>query len=50
MGASQSKSVSHYLAILSVFQTCEYRGVNVLDFLLSGETSLGSPNLLDPLR
>ena len=33
-------SVSDYLAILSVFQTCEYRGINVLDFLLSGETSL----------
>jgi len=34
------KSVSDYLAILSVFQTCEYRGLNVLDFLLSGESNL----------
>jgi hypothetical protein len=32
--------VSDYLAILSVLQTCEYRGLNVLDFLLSGKTSL----------
>jgi hypothetical protein len=33
-------SVSDYLTILSVFQTCEYRGINALDFLLSGETNL----------
>jgi hypothetical protein len=39
-GRFTRKSVSDYLAILSVFQTCEYRGKNVLDFLLSGETSL----------
>jgi hypothetical protein len=40
-GRFTKKSVSEYLAILSVFQTCEYQGVNVLDFLFSGETSLG---------
>ena len=39
-GLFTKKSVSDYLAILSVFQTCEYRGLNVLDFLLSGKTSL----------
>jgi DNA-directed RNA polymerase subunit RPC12/RpoP len=38
-GRFTRKSVRDYLAILSVFQTCEYRGVSVLDFLLSGETS-----------
>jgi hypothetical protein len=39
-GRFTKKSVSEYLTILSVFQTCEYRDLNVLDFLLSGETSL----------
>jgi hypothetical protein len=39
-GRFTRKSVSDYLAILSVFLTCEYRGVSVLDFLLSGETTL----------
>ena len=39
-GRFTRKSVSDHLAILTVFQTCEYRGVNVLDFLLSGQTSL----------
>jgi predicted RecB family nuclease len=39
-GRFTKKSVSDYLAILSVLQTCEYRGLNVLDFLLSGKTSL----------
>jgi hypothetical protein len=38
-GRVTRKSVSDYLAILSVFQTCEYRGVRVLDFLLSGQTN-----------
>jgi hypothetical protein len=33
-------SVCDYLTILSVFQTCEYRGLNALEFLLSGETNL----------
>jgi hypothetical protein len=39
-GASQKNRLGEYLAILSVLQTCEYRGLNVLDFLLSGETNL----------
>jgi predicted RecB family nuclease len=39
-GRLTKKSVGEYLAILSVFQTCEYRALNVLDFLLSGETNL----------
>ena len=38
-GRFTRKSVRDYLAILLFFQTCEYRGVSVLDFLLSGETS-----------
>jgi hypothetical protein len=36
-GRFTKKSVGEYLAILSVFQTCEYRGIKVLDFLLSGK-------------
>ena len=39
-GRFTRKSVSIHLAILTVFQTCEYRGASVLDFLLSGQTSL----------
>jgi hypothetical protein len=39
-GRLTMNSVSDYLTILSVFQTCEYRGINTLDFLLSGETNL----------
>lgn len=39
-GRFTMNSVSDYLTILSVFQTCEYRGINALDFLLSGETNL----------
>ena len=36
-GRFTKKSISDHLAILSVFQTCEYRGIDVLDFLLSDE-------------
>ena len=39
-GLFTKKSVGDYLTILSVFQTCEYRGLNVLGFLLSGKASL----------
>jgi hypothetical protein len=39
--------VSDYLTILSVFQTCEYQGVKVLKFLLTGETTFTFP---DPIR
>ena len=42
-GRFTKKSVSDYLAILSVVQTCEYRDLNVLDFLLSGNTNLTLP-------
>jgi Transposase IS66 family len=39
-GLFTKKTVRDYLTILSVFQTCDYRGLNVLDFLLSGKASL----------
>ena len=37
-GRFTRKSVGDYLVILSVFQTCEYQGENVLNFLLTGNT------------
>jgi hypothetical protein len=39
-GRFTMNSVSEYLAILTVFQTCEYRGLNVFDFLLANESNL----------
>jgi len=32
-------SLGVYLLLLSVFQSCEYNNINVLDYLLSGETA-----------
>lgn len=34
-GTSSRKSVDEYLTLLSVAETCEYRGINFLDFLCS---------------
>jgi predicted RecB family nuclease len=47
-GRFTKKSVRDYLAILSVFQTCEYQGKEVLKFLLSGETRFAFPNTPGP--
>src|SRR5438552_6224103 len=44
-GRFTKTSLSDYLAILGVFQTCEYRGGKVLDFLRSGETSFAFPSV-----
>jgi len=38
-GRLTKKSVSDYLTILSVVQTCEYQGEKALKFLLNGETT-----------
>jgi hypothetical protein len=38
-GRFTANSLHDYLAILSVVQTCEYRGLNALSFLLSGKTT-----------
>ncbi len=43
-GRFTKKSVSDYLTILSVFQTCEYQGIEVLKFLLTGETTFTFPD------
>jgi predicted RecB family nuclease len=39
-GTFTSSSIEELLTLVTVIQTCEYRGVNPLKFLLSGETSL----------
>lgn len=36
-GSSTKKGVDEYLTLLSVAQTCEYQGLDFLDFLRSGE-------------
>jgi predicted RecB family nuclease len=36
-GASTEKGIEEYLTLLSIFQTCEYTGLDFLDFLRSGE-------------
>jgi class 3 adenylate cyclase len=45
-GRFTEKSLSDYLVILGVFQTCEYQGGKVLDFLRSGETSFAFPSTI----
>jgi hypothetical protein len=44
-GRFTKKSLSDYLVILGVFQTCEYGGGKVFDFLRSGETSFAFPSM-----
>ena len=39
-GSSTEKGIDEYLTLLSICQTCKYRGVDFLDFLKSGEKSL----------
>ena len=34
--------LNQYLVLLSVYQTCKYKGVSFLKFLLSGETDIGA--------
>ena len=36
-GSSTEKGIEEYLTLLSIFQTCEYTGLDFLDFLRSGE-------------
>jgi len=36
-GSMREEGLSDYLVLLSVYQTCKYRGVSFLKFLLSGE-------------
>ena len=39
-GSSSKKGVDEYLTLLSVAETCEYRGLDLLDFLRSGEKDI----------
>jgi hypothetical protein len=39
-GRPTEKSIRDFLIILSVLQTCEYRNIDILEFLLSKETDL----------
>jgi hypothetical protein len=39
-GTSSRKGIREYLVLLSVFQTCKYRGINFLDFVRSGKREI----------
>jgi hypothetical protein len=39
-GILEEGGLSDYLVLLSVYQTCKYRGVSFLKFLLSGESDV----------
>jgi predicted RecB family nuclease len=39
-GVSTPKGIREYLVLLSVCETCKYRGINFLDFLRSRETNI----------
>lgn len=39
-GMATENGIKDYLVLLSIYQTCKYRGISFLDFLKSGEKSL----------
>jgi predicted RecB family nuclease len=39
-GASSAKGIREYLTLLSICETCKYKGVSFLDFLRSGEKDI----------
>lgn len=41
-GKSSAKGIRDYLVLLSVCESCKYRGVSFLDFLRSGQTDIAS--------
>jgi predicted RecB family nuclease len=41
-GHCTAEAVEQYLVLLSVCQTCEYQGIDFLDFLRSGEKDIGT--------
>jgi hypothetical protein len=41
-GSSTKKGIDEYLTLLSVAETCEYQGLDFLNFLRSGETDIES--------
>ena len=40
-GHMTESGIEDYLLLLSIYQSCAYRGISFLDFLLSGEVNLG---------
>jgi len=41
-GLPTQKGIEEYLTLLSIQQTCKYRGINFFEFLKSGETSISA--------
>jgi predicted RecB family nuclease len=41
-GSSTKKGIEEYLTLLSVAESCKYRGVDFLDFLRSGQTDIAA--------
>ncbi len=41
-GSSTEKGLQEYLTLLSICETCNYRGLDFLDFLRSGERNIES--------
>ena len=39
-GRTSENGINEYLVLLSINQTCEYRGIDFLKFLRSGETQI----------
>jgi hypothetical protein len=39
-GVSTEKGICEYLTLLSVCETCKYKGVSFLEFLRSGESDI----------
>jgi hypothetical protein len=39
-GGSTPKGIRDYLVLLSISETCKYKGLRFLDFLRSGETDI----------
>jgi predicted RecB family nuclease len=39
-GRTNENGIADYLLLVSIYQTCEYRGIDFLDFLRSGEVKL----------
>ena len=39
-GVSTEKGIREYLTLLSICETCQYKGVSFLDFLRSGEKDI----------
>jgi len=39
-GTFTENGIRQYLILLSVYETCKYKDINFLEFLLSGETDI----------